>query len=113
MTNGGYASMENKKINLMRIKIAGIKAKIMKLGDIRPGSLNQQFKDRKEKTGAYWQLNYTHKMKTYTEYVRPGVLPEIEKETSEYKIFKKLLEQWIDLSIKLSKLKVAEMKKNS
>ena len=31
------------------------------------GSVNEQLKEQKEKTGSYYQLNYTHKMKIKTE----------------------------------------------
>jgi hypothetical protein len=73
---------------------------------MRPGSVNEQFKDPKEKTGSYHQLNYTHKMKTKTEYVRKSLVAEIEGETQEYRRFKALMDEWISLSIEASKLRI-------
>ena len=87
-------------------KIEFIKTEIQKIGHMRPGSINEQFKDPKEKTGSYYQLNYTHKMKTYTDYVRKAQVSNMKKETSEYKKLKEMIEEWIELSISASKLRI-------
>ena len=51
-------------------EIEEIKQSLLGLENFRPGSVNEQFKDPKNKKGSYYQLNYTHKMKTHTEYVK-------------------------------------------
>jgi hypothetical protein len=73
---------------------------------MRPGSISEQFKDPKGKKGSYYQLNYTHKMKTHTDYIRKANLAMTREEVSEYQRFKELTEDWISLSIELSKLKL-------
>ena len=91
-------------------KIEIIKSNLMKIGAMRPGSINEQFKDPKQKAGSYHQLNYTHKMKTKTEYVRKSQVGQMIKETEEYRIFKGLTDEWVSLSIEISKLRIKELK---
>jgi len=60
---------------------------------MRPGSLTRQYHNPKDKTGAYYQLSYTHKMKSHTEYVRREYVAEIRKQIFHYKRFKKLVQE--------------------
>ena len=87
-------------------KIKKIKSDLLKIGPMRPGNINEQFKNPKEKTGSYYQLNYTHNMKTKTEYIRKSMLVPLREETSEYRKFKALIEQWIELSVEASKHRI-------
>ena len=43
-------------------------------------------------------------MKSRTEYVRPEWVKEIRRQTATHKRFKRLVDQWIDLSIEHSRL---------
>src|ERR1039457_1579846 len=54
--------------------------------------------------GAYWQISYTRRMKSRTEYVRREWVKEIRRQTATHKRFKRLVDQWIDLSIEHSRL---------
>ena len=96
--------MSQKRIQQIERKIARIKEALTRLGPMRPGSLSRQYKDRKNKTGAYWQISYTRQMKSRTEYVRADWVPEIRRQIANHKRFKKLIDQWIDLEIERSKL---------
>jgi hypothetical protein len=87
-------------------RIEHIKTALAKIGPMRPGSLTRQYKDSKAKKGPYWQISYTRAMKSRTEYVRQEFVVEIRKQIAAYKLFKKLTEEWIDLGIELSKLKM-------
>ena len=104
--------MSKKQIKTIESKIEKLQIELQDIGPMRPGSLGQQYKARATKTGPFWQLNYTHKMKTHTEYVRPALLSQIREETKEYKRFRKLIEKWIAMAIELSILKVQEAKKS-
>jgi hypothetical protein len=73
---------------------------------MRPGSLTRQYRNPKERVGAYWQISYTRLMKSHTEYVRPEWEPDIRKQIATYKQFTRLVEQWIALSIERSKLRM-------
>jgi hypothetical protein len=97
--------MTKKKLYLIEKKINSIKQDIMKIGEMRPGSLTKQYKNSKDKIGAFYQLSYTYKMKSKTEYVRPQFAKDIKNQIKNYKRFKKLIENWIDLAIDHSKLK--------
>ncbi len=96
--------MSEKRIPQIERRIARIKEALSHLGPMRPGSLSRQYKDRKNKTGAYWQISYTRQMKSRTEYVREDWVPEIRRQIANHKRFKKLIDQWIDLDIERSKL---------
>jgi hypothetical protein len=101
--------MSIKQLQSLEKKISKIKNDINKIEDMRPGSLSLQYKDRKEKTGSYYQLSYTRKMRSKTEYVSVKNVSEIRKQIASYKKFKKLTETLIDLSIEHSRLKLKLM----
>jgi|LSQX01.2.fsa_nt_gb hypothetical protein len=86
-------------------KIARIQQKLAALGPMRPGNLGMQYRDRKEKLGGFWQISYTHKMRSRSEYVRPEHLESVKEELANFATFKKLTEEWINLALELSKLK--------
>jgi hypothetical protein len=97
-----------RRLNEIEEKIRIIKGELMLIEHMRPGNLNQQFRKPKEKIGGYYQLNYTHKNKTKTEYVRQGMIDTIQSELNEYKKFRELSDEWIELSIEASKLRIKE-----
>ena len=99
-------------LKTIKEKISRIKQQICELGDIRPGSLTQQMRKAKEKYGAYWQLSYTYKGKGKTEYIRDIFVDQVKIETVNFKRYRKLTDQWIELSIQLSRLKMNAGKKN-
>ncbi|MGQ9652359.1 MAG: hypothetical protein ACUVXJ_19885 [Phycisphaerae bacterium] len=72
------------------------------IGPMRPGSLTRQYKDRKHKTGAYWQINHTCRMKSRKEYVREEWLEDIQRQIAAHKRFKRLIDLWTDLCIEHS-----------
>lgn len=92
-------------------RINKIKTELFEIVEMRPGALTEQFHKRGDKQWPYWQLSYTHKNKSRTEYIRDGFVKQIKKETKEYGRFKNLINEWIDLSITLSKLKLQAAKK--
>lgn len=95
--------MTDKRLNQIEQEIERIKTKLMKLKIFRPGSITEQYKNPKKKTGGYYQLNYMHRMESKSEYVRPGLIKALEKQTADYKKFKKLIERWIALGIEHSR----------
>ena len=86
-------------------KIAAIQMELATLGPMRPGNLGMQYRDRKEKLGGFWQISYTHKMRSRSEYVRPEHLEAVKQELANFATFRKLTEQWIELALELSRLK--------
>ena len=69
---------------------------------MRPGSLSQQFKDPVAKTGAYWQLSYTHNMCSRTRYVRPEEVTHLKPLLANFKRFRELVDQCVDLSVQIA-----------
>jgi len=98
--------MNKKRMSQIERRIVRIQHALGQIGPMRPGSLTRQYHHPKECTGAYWQISYTRQMKSHTEYVRPEWEPEIRAQIATYKRFTRLVEEWIDLSIEYSKLRM-------
>jgi hypothetical protein len=88
-------------------RIEELKKQLLGLGPMRPGSLTRQFRDPKTKKRPFFQISYTHHMRSRSEYVRPEHLVELRRETLVFKRFKKLVNRWIDLALKASQLRIA------
>ena len=96
--------MSRKRIRQIEQRVDRIKKALLEIGPMRPGSLTRQYKDPQHRTGAYGQISYTRQMKSHTEYVRKEYVKEVRRQTVTHKRFKRLVEQWIDLSIEHSRL---------
>lgn len=98
-------------------QIDQIKQDLLALGDMRPGSISEQYnvcgkpncrcKDprKPQKHGPYYQLSYTHLGKSTTEFVKREMLQEVQQQLANYARFKELTEQWVQLSLRIAKLK--------
>ena len=69
--------MSQKRIQRTEQRIDRIKRTLMEIGPMRPGSLTRQYKDPQHHAGAYWQISYTRRMKSRTEYVRQEWVAEL------------------------------------
>jgi hypothetical protein len=96
--------MSEKRIRQIERKIARIKQELQKIGPMRPGSLTRQYRDPQRGAGPYWQISYTRHMKSRTEYVRREWVTELRRQIATHKRFRRLIEQWSDLSIERSQL---------
>jgi hypothetical protein len=105
------AVVNEKRLRQIERRIEKIKEALSKIGPMRPGSLTRQYKDPREKSGPYWQISYTRTMKSRSDYVRADCVAEVRKEIATYKRFKTLVEEWIDLGIEASKLRLKVDKK--
>ena len=86
-------------------QIRKVKQELMGLGPMRPGSITRQYRLPKEKKRPFYQISYTHRMRSRSEYVRPENLAALKRETANFKKFKKLVDRWVDLSLKASQLR--------
>ncbi len=98
-------------------RIDEIKAELAGLGDMRPGTLSQQYNvcgnarcrckdpENPQKHGPYHQLTYSRKGKSHTEFVRKDALSTVQAELETYSRFRQLTEEWLDLSILIAKEK--------
>ncbi len=95
---------KEKRIQQIEQKVVRIKDALGKIGPMLPGSLTLQYRDPENGTGAYWQISYTRAMKGRSEYIRREWVTEIRKQIATHKRFRRLIDQWVDLSIEHSKL---------
>jgi hypothetical protein len=98
--------MTHKRLDVIRNRIHQIKAELAAIEDMRPGSLTRQYKDPENQSGAYYQLSYTRQMKSRTDYVARECVREVRREIANYKRFKALTAEWVDLSIEHSRLRI-------
>jgi hypothetical protein len=98
--------MTKKRLLQIDKRIATIKAKLAAIDGMRPGSLSRQFKDPENQTGAYYQLSYTRAMRSRTEYIASDAVPQIRRQVANYKRFRALSDEWVDLGIEHSRLKI-------
>ena len=104
-------------------QIEKIKAQLLKIGLMRPGSLSQQYSAcqkkgckcidpvNPQKHGPFYQLSYAFGGKSTTQFVRPQFVPQVRKQLAAYKKFKALTEKWIALTIELSRLQMQAARK--
>ena len=86
-------------------RIQKVRDELMALGPMRPGSITRQYRFPKEKKRPFYQLSYTHRMRSRSEYVRPEHVAALRKETATFKRFRKLIDRWVDLSLRASQLR--------
>ena len=98
--------MSEKRMRQIERRIDRLKETLPEIGPMRPGSLTRQYRDPRERVGAYWQISYTRQMRSRTEYIRPEWVAETRRQIATYKRFKRLLDQWVDLSIEHSQLRM-------
>jgi hypothetical protein len=109
--------MESKQIKKLQGRIIRIKKKMSQLGDFRPGALSKQYNvcgnptcrckdpNNPKKHGPYYQLSYTYRGKSRTEFVRKEFVGQVQKEIRNYAIFRQLTKEWIDLSLEIARLR--------
>jgi len=106
-----------KRIHTIERKIGKIKEELLSIGDLRPGSLSQQYnvcgnpncrckEDPPRRHGPYYQLSFTRKGRSGTKFVKKHRLATVRKQLKSYSRLRKLVDTWIELSTELSQLKV-------
>lgn len=110
LDNGMYHLYDTymNRIQTIERRIEQIKRLLAKIGDMRPGSVSVQGRSW---GGQYCQLSYTHRGKGHTEYVRMKKQREIERQIANYRRFRELTKEWVDLGIELCKLKAERLGK--
>ena len=102
--------METIKLHSLESRIKRIKKELIGIGEMRPGSLTRQNRGP-GKAVSYYQLSYTHQMKGHTEYVRGEFAATVKRQIAAYKKFKSLTEEWIQIAIRYSKMKMDASKR--
>ena len=79
-----------------------MKAELVSLGRMRPGSLSRQARAR---GSAYCQVSYSRDGKLHCDTVRPDYETVVRAEIETYRRYRELTRLWIDLELELSRLK--------
>lgn len=99
-----------------------IKRELTKIGRMTVGSVSRQFnvcgtpgckckdKANPQKHGPYFYLRSSYGKKNTTQFIRKEFVSTIETQIAEYRKFKKLVDLWIRLSIKLSDAELQAMR---
>ena len=83
-------------IGLLEKKLSAVKRQITNIGDIRPGSVSEQYNvcgnqacrckaDPPQKHGPYYKLTYTRKGKSNCRFVKAQDLAMVEEQIKNYK----------------------------
>lgn len=106
------------QIQKMEKRIEEIKAKLVRIGAMRPGSLNEQLTvcgrsncrcgdpKKPKKHGPYYQLSYVHQGKSTSQYIQKEWVGAVKSQLANYKTFKALTAEWVDLALTLAKEKL-------
>ena len=103
----------------LEAQIVKIKATLAALGDLRPGTLSQQYnvcgkpacrcKARPpRKHGPYYQVSFTWRGKSHSQFVRREDVPAVRQQVRTYQRLRTLVDRWIRIAIELSRLRRLE-----
>lgn len=95
--------MASKTLKKLEEKILKLKRDLAEIGDMRPGTLSTQYRTPEQKKNPFYQISYTRKGKSRSEYVRAENLDAVKQEIASYNKFRSITEQIIDLSIQASR----------
>ena len=109
------------KVRALERRIENIKQKLTALGDLRPGSLSEQYNicgnptcrckaDPPQKHGPYYKLSWTRKRRSRTRFVGRSELATVRIQMKSYERLRSLMDEWIELAIELSDLKFRQAK---
>lgn len=104
--------MDDPQLRRWQEQLAAAKAQLAQLGPMRPGSLSRQYRDSATKAGAFWQLSYTHNMRSRSRHVRADELAHIKPLLTNFKRFRLLVDRCVDLSVKIADRQTA-LRRNS
>ena len=91
-------------------RIEAIRRELLRLGPMRPGSLSRQYRNPQERKRPFYQISYTHRRQSHSEYVRPANLAAVRRETATFKRFRSLIERWVALALQASQYRYRQIK---
>ncbi len=106
-----------KQISALEGKIEKIKREVVALGDLRPGSISQQYnvcgnpncrckEDPSKRHGPYHQLSFTRNGRSRSKFIRKPQLSEVKRQVKNYARLRSLVDRWIELSSELCQLRL-------
>ena len=108
-----------RRIRTLESQISKIKGELDRLGDLRPGSLSEQYnvcgnpncrckEDPSKRHGPYYQLSFTRKGRSRSKFVKKPQLFEVKKQLKNYARLRSLIDRWIELSSELCQLRIEQ-----
>lgn len=105
-------------------KIERIKRELQALGDLRPGSLSEQYNvcgvegcrckaSPPKKHGPYYQLSFTRKGKSTSRFVRREELAVVRRQLKSYAKLRALVDAWIEAGMELSTLRLEQQRERA
>jgi uncharacterized protein DUF6788 len=100
-------------------RIAKLKAQLLALGDLRPGSLSEQYNicgtpgcqckaDPPRKHGPYYQVSFTWQGRSKSQFVRHEHIAAMRQQLRNYQRLRALVDAWIAAGLELSRLQFIE-----
>lgn len=107
-----------RSISALEVRIEKLKRELGGLGDLRPGSLSEQYnvcgnpncrckEDPSKRHGPYYQISFTRKGRSRTKFVKKPQLAEVKRQLKNYARLRTLVDSWIELSSELCQLRLA------
>jgi hypothetical protein len=112
--------MSNTSLELWQARIDKIKQQLYELGEMRPGSISEQYNvcgnptckckdpEQPKKHGPYYQLSYTHQGRSTTEFIKKESVSEVRQQLENHRTFRRLTKEWVDLSVKIARQRKKE-----
>lgn len=112
--------MPSKSREQIQAQIEKLKAELLQIGAMRPGSLSLQYSacqkpgckcvdpDHPQKHGPFYKLRYTYHAQSTSQFIRPQFVEEVRRQLAAYKKFKTLTQKWVALALELSKLELEQ-----
>lgn len=107
------------QLRKMENRVERIRLELQRVGEMRPGSLNKQLTvcgrpgcrcqdpEKPKRHGPYYQLSYVHQGKSTTQFIQKELVPTVTQQLKNYKTFKSLTAEWIELALAIAKAKLA------
>jgi hypothetical protein len=114
----------NRRETTLERRIERIKSDLHALGELRPGSLSEQYNvcgvagcqckaSPPKKHGPYYQLSFTRKGKSTSRFVRREEVAVVRRQLKNYSKLRALVDEWIDASMELSALRVELLRESA
>ena len=109
----------NRRTRALQKEVERIKKELLRLGDLRPGSLSEQFNvcgspgcrckgSPPQKHGPYYQVSYTRKGRSGTRFVKRQQVAIVKRQLRNHARLRELVDRWIEAATNLSDLSLEE-----
>lgn len=109
----------SRREQVLERRIERIKRELHGLGDLRPGSLSEQYNvcgvegcrckaSPPKKHGPYYQLSFTRRGKATSRFVRREEVAIVRRQLKNYVQLRALVDAWIDAAMELSPLRLEQ-----